>query len=194
LIVFTASACSRLDGRGGFESETILQPQATEERARIIDRLVPEDTPISRTRLAAVAEATATVIKDIDRDRFPRVAKWCEKRAARCELAGPETNRVDSARDRKKKKTRWRGLRLTSGLVKPAAAGLGHYWILDLARVFAALILEQVINFFRGERQLKKANTDRIGDGVGNGGGRSVVGKFADRLGIHWPDTAVGVH
>jgi hypothetical protein len=74
LIVFMASACGGLDGRGGFERETISQAQATEERARIIERLVPEDTPISRTRLAAVADATATVIKDIDRDRFPRVA------------------------------------------------------------------------------------------------------------------------
>jgi hypothetical protein len=74
LVVFMASACSRLDGRGGFEGATISQAQATEERARIIERLVPEDTPISRTRLAAVAEATAMVIKDVDRDRFPRVA------------------------------------------------------------------------------------------------------------------------
>ena len=74
LIVFMASACSGLGGRGRFEGETISQAQATDERARIIERLVPEDTPISRTRLAAVAEATATVIKDIDRDRFPRVA------------------------------------------------------------------------------------------------------------------------
>jgi hypothetical protein len=74
LLLVTASACSRLDGRGVFESATISQSQTTEERARIIDRLVPEDTPISRTRLAAVAEATTTVIKDIDRERFPRVA------------------------------------------------------------------------------------------------------------------------
>jgi hypothetical protein len=74
LLLFTASACSGLDGRGRFEGEAISQAQATEERARIIERLVPEDTPISRTRLAAVADAAATVIKDIDRDRFPRMA------------------------------------------------------------------------------------------------------------------------
>jgi hypothetical protein len=74
LLLFTASACSGVDGRGRFEGEAISQAQATEERARIIERLVPEDTPISRTRLAAVACAAATVIKDIDRDRFPRVA------------------------------------------------------------------------------------------------------------------------
>ena len=74
LVVFMASACSRLDGSRRFEGERISQAQATEERARIIERLVPEDTPISRTRLAAVADATAMVIKDIDRDRVPRVA------------------------------------------------------------------------------------------------------------------------
>jgi hypothetical protein len=74
LLIFMASACSRLADRTRFEGETISRAQATEERARIIERLVPEDTPIPRTRLAAVADATATVIKDIDRDRFPRVA------------------------------------------------------------------------------------------------------------------------
>jgi hypothetical protein len=74
LLVFMASACSGLDGSRRFEGERISQAQATEERARIIERLVPEDTPISRTRLAAVADATARVIKDIDRDRVPRVA------------------------------------------------------------------------------------------------------------------------
>ena len=73
-LIFMASACSGLADRTRFEPETISQAQATEERARIIERLVPEDTPIPRARLAAVAVATAMVIKDIDRDRFPRVA------------------------------------------------------------------------------------------------------------------------
>ena len=68
------TACSGLGGRPRFDSETISPAQANDERAQIIERLVPEDTAISRTRLGAVAEATATVIKDIDRDRFPRVA------------------------------------------------------------------------------------------------------------------------
>ena len=68
------AACGGLGDRGRFERGTISQAQATEERAQIIERLVPEDTPISRTRLAAVADATAMVIKDLDRDRFPRVA------------------------------------------------------------------------------------------------------------------------
>jgi hypothetical protein len=61
------TACSGLGGRPRFD-------HANDARAQIIERLVPEDTAISRTRLGAVAEATATVIKDIDRDRFPRVA------------------------------------------------------------------------------------------------------------------------
>jgi hypothetical protein len=74
LLIFMASACSGLAGRTRFERETISQGQATEERTRIIERLVPEDTPIPRARLAAVADATATVIREIDRDRFPRVA------------------------------------------------------------------------------------------------------------------------
>ena len=74
LLIFMASACSGLADRTRFERETISPAQATEERARIIERLVPEDTPIPRTRLAAVADATAMVIKDIDRDRVPRVA------------------------------------------------------------------------------------------------------------------------
>ena len=68
------AACGGLGDRDRFERETISRAQVTEERAQIIERLVPEDTPISRTRLAAVADATAMVIKDIDRDRFPRVA------------------------------------------------------------------------------------------------------------------------
>ena len=67
-------ACTGLGGRSRSGSEAISPTQASEERAQIIERLVPEDTPISRTRLGAVAEATATVIKDMDRDRFPRVA------------------------------------------------------------------------------------------------------------------------
>jgi hypothetical protein len=74
LIFIAASACSGLADRTRFEGETISPAQATEERARIIERLVPEDSPIPRTRLAAVADATATVIREIDRDRFPRVA------------------------------------------------------------------------------------------------------------------------
>ncbi len=74
LLLLMASACSGLADRTRFERETISQAQAAEERARIIERLVPEDTPIPRARLAAAADATATVIKDIDRDRFPRVA------------------------------------------------------------------------------------------------------------------------
>jgi hypothetical protein len=68
------TACSGLGGRSRFDNETISPAQAREERAQIIERLVPEDTPISRTRLGAVAEAAATVIKDVDRDHFPRVA------------------------------------------------------------------------------------------------------------------------
>jgi hypothetical protein len=68
------TACSGLGGTSRFDSETISPAQANDERAQIIERLVPEDTPISRTRLGAVAEATATVIGDTDRDHFPRVA------------------------------------------------------------------------------------------------------------------------
>jgi hypothetical protein len=73
-LLTVVTACSGLSGRSRLDSEAISPAQASAERARIIERLVPEDTPISRTRLAAVADATATVIKDIDRERFPRVA------------------------------------------------------------------------------------------------------------------------
>lgn len=68
------TACSGSGGRSRLDNKTISPAQASEERAQIIERLVPEDTPISRARLGAVADATAMVIKDIDRDRFPRVA------------------------------------------------------------------------------------------------------------------------
>lgn len=65
--------------RGGFDSEALSERQTVEERARIIESLAPEDTPISRTRLAAVVEAMATLIKDIDKDRFPRLVSAVRK-------------------------------------------------------------------------------------------------------------------
>ena len=68
------TACSGSGGRSRFDNETISPAQASEERAQIIERLVPEDTPISRARLGALAEAAATVSKDVDRDRFSRVS------------------------------------------------------------------------------------------------------------------------
>ena len=79
LLAFVASACSGLGGRGGFDREAPSERQTVEERARIIESLAPEDTPISRTRLAAVVEAMATVIKDIDKDRFPRLVSAVRK-------------------------------------------------------------------------------------------------------------------
>ncbi len=72
LLGFVVSACSGLGGRGGFGEEAISERQAIEERARIMESLAPEDTPISRTRLAAVVDAMAAVIKDIDKNRFPQ--------------------------------------------------------------------------------------------------------------------------
>lgn len=65
--------------RGGSDSEALSERQTVEERARIIESLAPEDTPISRTRLAAVVEAMATLIKDIDKDRFPRLVSAVRK-------------------------------------------------------------------------------------------------------------------
>ena len=44
LFVFMTSACSRLAPRRGVDGENISERQATEKRARIIERLVPEDT------------------------------------------------------------------------------------------------------------------------------------------------------
>jgi hypothetical protein len=52
LLIFMASACSGLGGRDRFEREAISPAQATEERARIIERLLPEETVFREWRVA----------------------------------------------------------------------------------------------------------------------------------------------
>jgi hypothetical protein len=105
LLAFVGSACSGLGGRGGFDREALSERQTVEERARIIESLAPEDTPISRTRLAAVVEAMATVIKDIDKDLLSPTRQRGEKGASGCEPARSQTDRTHPAVDRKKEKT-----------------------------------------------------------------------------------------
>ena len=72
VLLFMSWGCSGIGGRGGFGRETLSEQQATEERARILETLAPEDTPMSRTRLAVVVDAMSTVIKDVDKNRFPQ--------------------------------------------------------------------------------------------------------------------------
>jgi hypothetical protein len=72
LLASIASACSGLAGRDRFSGKAVSQQETREERARIIESLAPEDALISRIRLAAVVDAMATVIKDVDKDRFPQ--------------------------------------------------------------------------------------------------------------------------
>lgn len=72
LLVFLFSGCSGIGRRDGFGPDAVSERQATEERRRIIENLAPEDASISRSRLAAVVDAMGTVMKDIDKDRFPQ--------------------------------------------------------------------------------------------------------------------------
>ena len=72
LLVFLFGGCSGIGRRDGFGSDAVSERQATEERRRIIENLAPEDASISRSRLAAVVDAMGTVLKDIDKNRFPK--------------------------------------------------------------------------------------------------------------------------
>ena len=88
-----------------------------------------------------MAEATATVIKDVDRDRFSRLASGV--RNVLCGGSLQDLRRIESILPEIERKRKLAGsTKLTVEACQLAAAELRRDWILDLSTMVAVLILQ----------------------------------------------------
>lgn len=67
LVFLLSSACAPTAASGRGRGS---QRQTADERTDIIERLLPEDSFLSKTKFSALVEAVTTVIKDIDKKTF----------------------------------------------------------------------------------------------------------------------------